>query len=198
MPVNLIDIQNKLSDLSAQARARKEKIAVRQQEVNDLMAVYADRLDVLKDRVSRAADLVPRLRCAVPVDEALDAVVPAPHPPERITLLAADGSQINPNRHAQVEFCVINVGVVKMLRGSGLAPQIYTQSHLLDYDAIFLPGGGMITESMVALMRDLREREALFDLAGDLELPALSMTDGPLGLYREPQESVDFAQALDR
>ena len=198
MPVNLLDIQNKLSDFSLQAGARKAKIAITQQEVTDLMTIYADRLDELKARVSRAGDLVPRLRCAVPVNEALDAVVPAPHPPERITLLAADGSQINPNRHAQVEFCVINVGVVKMLRGSGLAPQIYTQSHLLDYDAIFLPGGGMITESMVALMRDLREREALFDLADDLELPALSMTDGPLELYREPQESADFAQALER
>lgn len=198
MPVNLIDIQNKLSDFSAQARARKEKIAVRQQEVTDLMAVYADRLDLLKERVSRAADLVPRLRCAVPVTEALDAVVPAPDPPEHFTLLAADGSQINPNRHAQVEFCVINVGVVKMRRGSGLAPEIHTQSHLLDYDSLFLPSGGMITEGMVALMRDLREREALLDLAGDLDLPAISMTDGPLELYREPQESADFAQALDR
>jgi hypothetical protein len=45
MPVHLIDIQIKLSDFSTQARARKEKIAVRQQEVTDLTAVYADRLD---------------------------------------------------------------------------------------------------------------------------------------------------------
>ena len=198
MPVNLIDIQNKLSDFSAQASARKEKIALRQQEVTDLMAVYADRLDFLKARVNRAGDLVPRLRCAVPVDETLDKVVPKPDPSEHFTLLAADGSQINPSRHAQVEFCVINVGVIKMLRGSGLAPKIYTQSHLLDYDSIFLPSGGMITEGMVALMRDLREREALLDMSWDLELPAISMTDGPLELYREPQESADFTQTLDR
>jgi hypothetical protein len=40
---------------------------------------------------------------------------------------------------------VINVGVVKMVRGSSQAPEIMTQSQLLDYDAIYLPGGGIIS-----------------------------------------------------
>jgi len=198
MPVNLIDIQKKLSDFSAQARSRKEKIANRQQEVTDLIGAYATRLDELKARVGRAADVVPRLRCAVPVDEPLDTVVSMPDLPEQFTVLAADGSQINPSRHARVEFCVINVGVVKMVRGSGKAPQIHTQSQLLDYDSVFLPGGGMISEGMVALKRDLREREALVELAGELQPPAISMTDGPLELYREPQETQEFSNTLDR
>jgi hypothetical protein len=198
MPVNLIDIQKKLSDFSAQARSRKEKIANRQQEVTDLIGAYATRLDELKARVGRAADVVPRLRCAVPVDEPLDTVVSMPDLPEQFTVLAADGSQINPSRHARVEFCVINVGVVKMVRGSGKAPQIHTQSQLLDYDSVFLPGGGMISEGMVALKRDLREREALAELAGELHPPAISMTDGPLELYREPQETQEFLNTLDR
>jgi hypothetical protein len=118
--------------------------------------------------------------------------------PENFTVLAADGSQINPSRHTRVEFCVINVGLVKMVRGSGLTPEIHTQSQLLDYDALFLPRGGMISEGMVALKRDLREREALVDLAGELTHPAVSMTDGPLELYREPQETRDFSQTLDQ
>jgi hypothetical protein len=198
MPVNLLDIQRKLNDFSAQARVRKEKIAIRQQEVTNLVEGYADRLDELKERVSRAADLAPRLRCAVPVDEPLDTVVPKPNLPDTYTVLAADGSQINPSRHARVKFCVINVGVVKMVRGSGKTPEIHTQSQLLDYDAVFLPGGGMLSEGMVALKRDLREREALAELAGDLQPPAISMTDGPLELYREPQETHDFTRTLDR
>jgi hypothetical protein len=198
MPVNLLDIQRKLNDFSAQAKVRKEKIAIRQQEVTNLVEGYADRLDELKERVSRAADLAPRLRCAVPVDEPLDTVVPKPNLPDTYTVLAADGSQINPSRHARVKFCVINVGVVKMVRGSGKTPEIHTQSQLLDYDAVFLPGGGMLSEGMVALKRDLREREALAELAGDLQPPAISMTDGPLELYREPQETHDFTRTLDR
>ncbi len=198
MPVNLIDIQKKLNDFSAQVKARKEKIAKRQKEVTGLIETYANRLDDLRERVSRAAELAPRLRCAVPLDEPLDTALPLPPLPESFTVLAADGSQINPNRHARIEFCVINVGVVKMHRGSGKAPEVFTQSQLLDYDSLFLPGGGMISEGMVALMRDLREREALIDYAGNLQLPAISMTDGPLELYREPSESDQFTKTLDK
>jgi len=198
MPVNLIDIQNKLNDFSAQARARRELIAVRHQEVTNLVEAYADRLDELRERASRAIELVPRLRCALPVDEPLNAAVPHPGLPETFTVLAADGSQINPSRHARVAFCVINVAVVKIVRGSGLTPKISTRSQLLDYETVFLPNGGMISEGMVALKRDLREREALLDLADDLVHPAVSMTDGPLELYREPQEAQAFNQTLDR
>jgi len=198
MPVNLIDIQKKLSDFSAQARARKEKIAVRHQEVTNLVEAYAHRGDELRERVDRAAEVIPRLRCAVPGDEPLNLAVPCPVLPETFTVLAADGSQINPSRHARVEFCVINVAVVKMVRGSGQAPKIFTRSQLLDYDAVFLPSGGMISEGIVALKRDLREREALSELAGELVHPAVSMTDGPLELYREPQDAGEFNQTLER
>lgn len=198
MPVNLIDIQNKLSAFSAQAKAHEAQIAIRHQEVTDLMAAYAHRLEALQARVERAAELVPRLRCAVPVDEPLNSAFPSPDLPETFTVLAADGSQINPSRHARVKYCVINVAVVNMVRGSGEAPRILTRSQLLDYDAVFLPSGGTISEGVVALKRDLREREALTELAGDLVHPAISLTDGPLELYREPQDAAGFAQALDR
>jgi hypothetical protein len=154
-------------------------------------------LDGLRERLNRAADLVPNLRCAVPTDEPLNAAYPAPNLPETFTLLAADGSQINPSRHARVPFCVINVGVVKMIRSSGEVPQIHTQSQLLDYDSLYTSAGGMISEGMVALKRDLRERQALTELAFDLVHPALSMTDGPLELYREPGDSEGFNKTLD-
>ena len=198
MPVNLIDIQRKLNDFSAQARARKEVIAVRQQEAANLVETYANRLDELKDKAGRTIERMPRLRCALPVDEPLNAAVPCPDLPETFTVLAADGSQINPSRHSRVAFCVINVAVVKILRGSGLAPAISTHSQLLDYETVFLPAGGMISEGMVALKRDLREREALLEMGDDLVYPALSMTDGPLELYREPQEAQAFNRTLDR
>lgn len=198
MPVNLIDIQRKLNDFCGQARARKEKVAIRHQEVTNLVDAYADRLEELQERANRAIALVPRLRCALPLDEPLNASVPCPALPEIFTVLAADGSQINPSRHARVPFCVINVAVVKMVRGSGLAPEIFTRSQLLDYEKVFLPNGGMISEGIVALKRDLREREALVDLAKDLTYPAVSMTDGPLELYREPQEAQEFNRTLDR
>jgi len=198
MPVNLLDIQKKLQSFGEQAKARQQAITHRQQEVTDLLEGYADRLDELRAQVDRAAAQNPNLRCAVPREEPLTAVIPMPELPSVFTLLAADGSQINPSRHTRIQFCVINVGVVKMVRGSSQAPEIMTQSQLLDYDAIYLPGGGIISEGMVALKRDLREREALADLAGELNFPAISMTDGPLELYHEFQESAEFTQTLEK
>ena len=198
MPVNLLDIQKKLQSFGEQAKARQQAITHRQQEVADLLEGYADRLDELRAQVDRAAAQNPNLRCAVPRDEPLNSVIPMPELPSVFTLLAADGSQINPSRHTRIQFCVINVGVVKMVRGSSQAPEIMTQSQLLDYDAIYLPGGGIISEGMVALKRDLREREALADLAGELNFPAISMTDPPLELYHEFQESAEFTQTLEK
>ena len=198
MPVNLLDIQKKLQSFGEQAKARQQAITHRQQEVTDLLEGYADRLDELRAQVDRAAAQNPNLRCAVPREEPLNSVIPMPELPSVFTLLAADGSQINPSRHTRIQFCVINVGVVKMVRGSSQAPEIMTQSQLLDYDAIYLPGGGIISEGMVALKRDLREREALADLAGELNFPAISMTDGPLELYHEFQESAEFTQTLEK
>ncbi len=198
MPVNLLDIQKKLMSFSTQAMVRQEELAERQKEVSDLIEVYANRLDMLKSRVRYAADVVRHLRCALPVNEPLDTVVSKPDLPETFTVMAADGSQINPSRHARIAFCVINVGLIKMVRGSGKTPEIVTQSQLLDYDSLFTPSGGLISEGMVALKRDLREREALAELAEDLISPAISMTDGPLELYREPQETSEFEDTLER
>lgn len=197
MPINLLDIQRRLNDFSAQAQARGEKMANRQAEASELLSAHAHNLEELRAHVCHAADLVPNLRCAIPTDEPLNAAIPAPTLPDTFTLLAADGSQINPSRHARVPFCVINVGVVRMVRGSGEAPQILTQSQLLDLDSLYTPAGGMISEGMVALKRDLRERQALTELAIDLVQPALSMTDGPLELYREPGDSEGFNKTLD-
>ncbi len=198
MPVNLLDIQRKLKDFGDQALAQHEAISSKQDQAANLLMGYAQRLDELKSHLSRAAARVPNLRCAIPIDEPLDSAIPAPDLPETFTLIAADGSQINPSRHARVPFCVINVGVVKIVRGSGEAPQILTQSQLLDLDDLYHAGGGMISEGMVALKRDLRERQALVELALDLVPPAISMTDGPLELYREPGDSEGFNKTLDQ
>ncbi len=198
MPVNLINIQKKLERFSAQANKYEEKIIARKAELKELITTYAHRTDEVRARFDWAAEVVPRLRCAVPVDEPLDAVIAMGEAPEAYTVLAADGSQINPSRHTQVPFCVINIGVVKMQVGSGHAPAIFTQSELLDYEGVFAPSGGMISEGNVALMRDFGERSAMIELAEDVQPPAIAMIDGPLELIREPRESAGFSKILDQ
>ena len=62
MPVNLIEIQQKLRDFSAQARARHEKLATRRQEVTDLFEAYADRLGDLRDVFQKGTEVNPHVR----------------------------------------------------------------------------------------------------------------------------------------
>jgi hypothetical protein len=198
MPVNLIDIQKKLESFSAQAESYGSKLAAGRREMADLIKLYAGKLDEVKARVDRAVEVIPRLRCAMPVDESLDAVISMGQVPDQYTILAADGSQINPSRHTRVPFCVINLGMVKMTLGSGRAPEIFTQSELLDYEGVFTDSGGMISEGNVALMRDFGERSAMIELAEDVRPPAIAMIDGPLELIREPRESAGFSKILDQ
>ena len=196
MPVNLIDIQKKLASFSTQAKAHHQRVVRRLETLWERLETYADQLDQLKAIVDKEAEVNPRLRCAVPVDEPLDTVVPVGALPGQITLAAADGSQINPSHHARVPFCVINIGVVTMVRGSGETLKVHTQSALLDYDTVLQPEGGMLSEGGVALKRDLRERAVLLEVAGELPANALAMVDGPLELIRDPQTSGGFEEFI--
>lgn len=196
MPVNLIDIQKSLPDFAEQAKYRGAEIVEREKTLLELVSAYADQLDIIKRRIVRAVELDPKLRCALPVSEPLNEVVPAPKLPGSVTVMASDGSQINPTRHTRIPFCVINISFIKMVRGSALPTQVITRSELLDYDEVVLSSGGILSEARVALLRDLKERKALLELAGDFEAPAVAMVDGPLELIREVRAVVDYEKVL--
>ena len=99
-----------------------------------------------------------------------------------MTLLAADGSQINPDRHASVDYCLVNVGAIKMRHGRDDSPTTIVRSQLL-YDEDMYTDRGRLTEQLVALRRDLYERELLADLAQGEGHPLITLTDGPLELW---------------
>jgi len=196
MPVNLIEIQKHLSDFANQAKARRAELASREQELMGLIGKYAHQLEAIQTRVERFGGINERLRCAIPLDEDLDKVAPMPSLPERFTLLASDGSQINPSRHTQVTFGVINVAVLAMTRGSGETPKILTDSDLINYQDLFSASGGMMSEGELAIKRDLKERRDLAFFKEDLKPPAIAMVDGPLELIREPQAGGGFEKVL--
>ncbi len=193
MPINLIDIRKRLAAYSRQAESYLAGQNARQRELVDLTIRYAGKTDELRSRVLAAS---PRWRCALPLSEPLDTVVAMAPLPQPVTVLAADGSQINPSRHTRVPLGMINIGLVKMVRGSEDHTEVVRESTLMDYDEVFLPGGGMISEGRVALKRDLKERESLIRLAGEWQPPAVAMVDGPLELIREVQAVVDYQKVL--
>ncbi len=204
MPVNFQEIQNQIKEMGKQAPEREKLLKEKAERAWALLQMHANRLDELRRLVGAATTYYSGLRCAVPLDEPLTLHRPLPATPAPQALIAADGSQINPDRHAQVQFGVINVGAIRMTPGQ--APREIIQSRLLYHDELETKDGP-VGEEVVALMRDLAERQALAELASQEHLGAmasqantaalLTLTDGPLELFREPKDRGQFQQLFE-
>lgn len=196
MPVNYLQIQAQIQGKCQQARQNQQVYQQRLKEALRLLGQHAGDLDFLRQRVEDAQRADVSLRCAVPLSERLDAAVSAQSLPELPLLLAADGSQINPSRHDAVAFAVINIGLFRIQPAAAQTPaeEVETQLYLLE--DINNPAAPL-TEEVVALRRDLNERRLLAERAGrNPSQPVITLTDGPLELYREPRDNSHFQQLL--
>jgi hypothetical protein len=137
------------------------------------------------------------LRCAVPVNEVMNSSRPLPPMFEHGTLIAADGSQIFADRHAEVEYCLVNTGAIVMMCGSADAPVTSIRSRLIYAEE--LEG---ISDDRLSLQRDLAERTRLLELATEAPAPVITLTDGPLELWtttlEEGRVAGEFKKSLDQ
>jgi len=200
MPVNFQQIQSQIKEMGKQAPERERALEEKVERARARLLAYANRLDELRGLVKAAQSYYSALRCAEPPDERFAEPLtlhrPLPPSPAPRVLIAADGSQINPDRHAQVQFGVINVGAFRMAPGQ--APREMIQSDLLTFEQLE-DDNRPIGEEVVALMRDLAERKSLAELVKaevetEAEADVLTLTDGPLELFREPKEQKRFQQ----
>jgi hypothetical protein len=197
MPVNYQEIYTQVKTIGQGARERRKKKDERQAQAREWLSAYASQLDVLRNKVDSAKAVDANIRCALPLNEPLDFSGPVPASVKEATLIAADGSQINPDRHAPVQFGLINVGAITLKLNSGDTPEIFTESELLFGDDL-LPNGIPMSDGMVALKRDLAERSALDDLSKNVAEPIVTFTDGPIELWGAKGEDAhayaDFVQ----
>lgn len=202
MSLDFQDIQNQIQTIGGRVsqfrRERDERLA----RAQSLLETLADRVDPLREQVLQAAGRSPTLRCARPESERLTARFALPEPPDAALILAADGSQIAPDRHLPVEYYLINVGVIELQLGKTDPPETHVRSQL-HFGAELLEAGGRVTEGQVTLERDLAERQALADLAPrDSAQPVITLTDGTLELWgaKEGAEvgAQSFRQSLER
>jgi hypothetical protein len=182
MPIDYQQIYEKIQDIGKGARERKKTLEERRVKARDLLAAFASELDLLRSKVDSAKAVDANIRCAYPLDETLASSHPPPDSVTDATLIAADGSQINPDRHASVQFGLVNVGAITMKSNAGEAPQIETESELLFGDDL-LPNGIPMSDGMVALKRDLAEREKLDALSKEIGGQVVTFTDGPIELW---------------
>ena len=183
MALNFQQVFEKIREIGLGARARQQTQEGLRKHARSLLAEWADKPVELRDKLERARQSDPALRCAIPLDvERLDAAFPAPVGQISVSLLAADGSQILPDRHAALQYSLVNVGAIAMQSGSGGTPEVFTDSALLFGDELFTETG-TITGEAIEQRRDIAERRKLLELAPDFPAPVLALTDGPVELW---------------
>ncbi|MCJ7431874.1 MAG: DNA double-strand break repair nuclease NurA [Anaerolineales bacterium] len=182
MPINYQEVYTQIKEIGKGAQERRKRKEEAQAFARDLLNKHASELDSLRLRVDSAKQADSNIRCALPFNEPLDSSHPAPDSVKQATLIAADGSQINPDRHAATQFCVVNVGVIQIKLNSGETPEIFTETDLMYGDAL-LPNGFPLSDGMVALQRDLKERAKLDELSKGIKGPVVTFTDGPIELW---------------
>lgn len=182
MALNFQQVVEKIRLIGASVRTRQEALAALRSNARSLLESWAHQTVELNAKVERARQVDPGLRCAIPLEEPLDAWRPEPAHTGGVTLIAADGSEIAPDRHAAVFYSLVNVGAIVLQPGSGRAPDVITESQLLFADELYTQTG-MLTEEAVQQRRDIAERRLLLDLAPDYPGPVIALTDGPLELW---------------
>jgi hypothetical protein len=200
MTLDFQQVHEQVRQLGESAVVREQRLLGLRERACQHLADHAQDLEELCRKIQdvvRSHD--PGLRCAMPVSEPLDAHYALPQLPAQATVLAADGSQIAPDRHAEVEFGLINVGVICMDYGSPAPPVTTVHSHLF-YDEELYTSTGMITDALLALRRDLNERTLLARLASQAALPAITFTDGLMEIWGGQdvigEEATEFQKSL--
>ena len=197
MPVNFQQIYARIKEIAEGADESKRTLEERRIEARELLSKFASELDLLRQKVEAAKAVDANLRCATPLKESLASFRPPPVSVTDAAVIAADGSQVNPDRHAAIQFCIINVGGIIMKLNSGEAPTISTETELL-YGDDLLPNGSPMSDGMVALKRDLSERMTLDELSKDINGQVVTFTDGPIELWGakgdDPQAYANFVE----
>jgi NurA domain len=197
MSLDFQQVRVQVQELGKNAPQTQQERSNKRQQAMGLLKAYAQEAEVLRRKVQAVGD--PSLRCALPADinqpEALNAHFSLPGLPSAATLLAADGSQINLDRHAEVEYSLVNVGAIQMRLGDASPPRTYIECQLFYDEQLYNQ-----TEAILALTRDLKERAMLVELAIKAEPPVITFTDGPVELWGakgvSSEESSSYQKSL--
>jgi hypothetical protein len=181
MTLELAKIGRQLEQMGRTLAERAQAQRLTLPDARALLEQFAEELQRLREVAQSEAGQ--QWRCASPGNERLDSRLPAPPMPERVDVLAADGSQIYPDRHGLAFYFLINVGGLAFRHGSGQAPEAMTWPRLFYAEQEVYPDGKPASADLVNALRSLAEIRALAEMALAHEAggPAgLALGDGPL------------------
>lgn len=198
MALDYQKVREQIRKLGEAAPQRERQLQLLRDRADATLTSWAEDGEKLRSKIERAAETNRFLSCAMPTEEALNLSVPLPEITENAHIIAADGSQINPDWHSEVEYCLVNVGAIEIEYGTGKPPQPVIQSEMFYHDALYTEHGS-ITEALVALIRDQSEREMLARLAEESKSDGevITLTDGPIELWGGNQPSAEFTKRFE-
>lgn len=195
-----LEFERLTAEISQMAQATAERLSQRQ-AARDLSQALLDRYatdwTAVRQALAEANEKAdPKFyRSARPLDEIepLNAAIPALPPPSGATIIAADGSQIRPDRHAAYLYYLINIGGVVYHHGSGQAPDQFSIPTLHYPQADGKEDKFDDTGGTVSIERDLAEIDTLAEKAVEYRTavpPILAILDqrllywpiGPVGV----------------
>lgn len=195
MPINYQEIYTRIKEIGAGAKEREKKKEEARELAQNLLSSFNSELDALRSKVDFAKAADSNIRCAVPLNELLASHSPVPDSVIQATLIAADGSQIVPNRHDPLQYYVINVGAIAMQIGSGNTPEVETDTELRVLDEF---DDTYFSDSQVALQRDVAERKKLLEMSERYSGTIIALTEGQLELWGsvDNENAKEFEKSL--
>ena len=195
MTLELNRLTGQVDAMGEQLARRRNDTAKMGAEARELLSARAEVTDELRKKIDAARQFDEWRRGALPLGDRLDERHAPLVDPAEITLIAADGSQIFPDRHAITTYYLINTGTIVLRMGSGAAPTTESAPEIFFNDEdVYDDEGQVVSNDEISLERGRRELKALADLAererlalgGDLSVPIVALVDGPLLPWLRP------------
>jgi hypothetical protein len=198
MSLDLPQIIPQVNQMGRSVSQRLSKLnQVLPQLLENLNAVSTLDQDLILERIERAGQNWPG---AIPTNEPLRSSFPPPALPNTFHVIASDGSQILPDRHAPTRYYLINTGGIHIRYGSGETPEAFSNGNIYYEDQhLYDERGFEISASVINGLRDLSELETLAQLTQKcLNEPSLALLDNGLLLWLAAQSGDQPSRQVDR
>lgn len=196
MTLDFQRLARQLDDLAASLRERAEESRARLTQALDALRRWSDSPEELRSRLRQANT---RWLLAEPLDQRLDAALPAPSVPADYAALASDGSHIDLERHSPTPCFVLNMGWACIRYGRQPSAALDSEPKLEHEDHRLVLGSqedasheDRLSGNLLAALRSVREAETLARLVreNDAALPTIALLDGTLVLWGLAQEQI--------
>jgi hypothetical protein len=179
MPLDFSVVSREMDALAAQFKPEERARLLREAQ-NLLRNADADKVrENVVERKKRYPWLV-----ANPVHSLRDTFAVSALPAGGYSVAASDGSNIPPDRHSPVQYCILNVSKVVLTYGEKPAASLEAATEMLYGDEKLYVKGVPLQGELLGAKMAVRELQVLLETALSAPRPCAALQDGTLILWR--------------